>query len=76
MSTELVEPPVATKNSETTLRADAETASVIRAAAALKGMSIAEYLRVEVLPIARKTISDAAERFPRPETKQPSKPKR
>lgn len=77
MATELMDKPVAAKNSETTLRADAMTASVIRAAAALKKMSIAEYLKTEVLPIAQKTVSDAAEGFPKPEAaKPPTKPKR
>lgn len=63
----LMDSPVAAKSNETTLRADIETASVVRAAAALRGMSIAEYLRVEMLPIARKAISDAADGFPKAE---------
>ena len=46
------------KNTETTLRADAETARMIRAAASLRGLSIAEYLREVMLPIARKDVSD------------------
>lgn len=76
MTTDVLELPVPAKNTETTLRADAETASVIRAAAALKSMSIAEYLRAEVLPIARKAISDAASNFPKAGQPAPKSPKR
>jgi len=72
----LLDSPVAAKNTETTLRADAETASVIRAAAALKGLTIAAYLRAEMLPVARKLISDTASTFPKPDpTRHPKKPK-
>jgi uncharacterized protein (DUF1778 family) len=65
MSVDLMEPPAVAKNAETTLRADAETASVVRRAAALKGLTIAEYLREIVLPIARRDLVSEAEKITR-----------
>jgi hypothetical protein len=62
MATDLLERPVA-KKPDTTLRADAETADVIRKASSLKGMSIVEYLRVVVLPIARRDLMAEAKKL-------------
>jgi uncharacterized protein (DUF1778 family) len=62
MSVGELERPVA-KKPDTTVRIDAETAELIRLAAAMKRTSIGEYLRSVVLPIARRDISVEAKKL-------------
>lgn len=58
MTVGLMEQPVAKqkKSQDSSIRADAETADLIKKAATLKGLTIAEYLRTSFLPIVRRDL--------------------
>jgi uncharacterized protein (DUF1778 family) len=59
-----LERPVAKKN-DTSVRLDFETAEVLRKVAALKGVSIGEFLRAVVLPIAKRELLAEAKKITR-----------
>ena len=66
-------PAVAKRAQETTLRADAETARAARMAASGRGVTIAEYLREVLLPVATRDARAAASELT---SRPPSPPRR
>lgn len=61
------------KKKDTSIRVDYETAEIIRKASTLKDMSIMDYLREIVLPIARRDLMTEAKKIT--ESPAPKKPK-
>jgi uncharacterized protein (DUF1778 family) len=60
-----MEPPAVAKSKDTTIRVSMEAAEVLRRVAALRGLSIGDYLDAVLLPIARRDLVSEAEKITR-----------
>lgn len=63
MSVGELERAVAKKAGDTTLRVDMETAEILRKVSVLKGVSVGDFLRAVVLPIAKKELMNEARKI-------------
>jgi uncharacterized protein (DUF1778 family) len=61
----LMEPPTVAKSKDTTIRVSAAAGEVLRRVAALRGLSIGDYLDAVLLPIARRDLLAEAEKITR-----------